>query len=54
VHAAARIGALAGGGEILVSRETLAGIGSFRLSEPRTETLRGFEHPVELVAVDWR
>jgi class 3 adenylate cyclase len=54
VHAAARIGALAGGGEILASRETLAGIESFRLSEPRTETLKGFEHPVEVVAVDWR
>ncbi|MBW3593028.1 MAG: hypothetical protein KY396_04985, partial [Actinobacteria bacterium] len=55
VHAAARIGALAGGGEILVSRDTLDGIGtSFRLSEPRTEELRGFDEPIELVAVDWR
>ncbi len=39
VHVAARVGAAAGAGEILVSTETLDGIGSsFRLSEPRAET----------------
>jgi class 3 adenylate cyclase len=55
VHVAARIGAAAGAAEILVSRETLDGVGTaFRLSEPRTETLKGFEEPVEVVAVDWR
>ena len=54
VHMAARIGAAAGGGEILVSRESLDGGSRFRLSEPRSLTLKGFDDPVELVAVDWR
>jgi class 3 adenylate cyclase len=54
VHMAARIGALAGGGEILVSTESLDGATRFRLSEPRSEMLKGFSEPVELVAVDWR
>ena len=55
VHVAARIGAAAAAGEILVSRETLEGVASaFRLSEPRTESLKGFERPVDVVSVDWR
>jgi class 3 adenylate cyclase len=54
VHMAARIGALAGGGEILVSTASLNGAGRFRLSEPRSETLKGFAEPVELAAVEWR
>jgi class 3 adenylate cyclase len=54
VHMAARIGALAGGGEILVSRESLDGASRFPVSEPRTESLKGFGEPVELVALQWR
>jgi class 3 adenylate cyclase len=55
VHVAARIGAAAGAREILLSRETLDGAGTgFRVSEPRPETLKGFDEPVEVVAVDWR
>jgi class 3 adenylate cyclase len=55
VHVAARIGATAGASEILVSRETLEGIGTaFRISEPRQEQLKGFAEPVEVVSVDWR
>ena len=54
VHMAARIGALAHGGEILVSRESLVGGTRFSLSEPRSEELKGFDGEVELVAVDWR
>ncbi len=54
VHMAARIGALAGGGEILVSRESLDGTARFTFSEPRSEELRGFDEPVELVSVEWR
>jgi class 3 adenylate cyclase len=55
VHTAARIGAAAGAREILVSRETLDGIGTaFRLSEPRAAVLKGFEQPVDVVSVDWR
>jgi class 3 adenylate cyclase len=54
VHMAARIGALAGAGEILVSRESLDGASKFRLADARTEALKGFDEPVELVAVEWR
>lgn len=55
VHVAARIGAAAGAGEILVSRETLDGFATlFGLSEPRAEHLKGFEAPIEVVSVDWR
>jgi class 3 adenylate cyclase len=55
VHLAARIGAAAGAGEILVSRETLDGSGTgFRLLESRAETAKGFEQPVDVISVDWR
>jgi class 3 adenylate cyclase len=55
VHTAARIGAAAGAAEILVSRETLEGVGTaFRISEPRAQALKGLEHPVDVVSVDWR
>jgi class 3 adenylate cyclase len=55
VHTAARIGAAARPGEILVSADTLDGVGTaFRLSQPRAEVLKGFERPVEVVSVDWR
>jgi class 3 adenylate cyclase len=55
VHTAARIGAAAAGGEILVSVETLDGVGTaFRLSEARPQVLKGFEQPVDVVSVGWR
>jgi class 3 adenylate cyclase len=55
VHVAARVGALAGAREIVVSAETLDGMaGSLRVSEPRAEMLKGVEQPVEVVSVDWR
>jgi class 3 adenylate cyclase len=55
VHVAARIGAAARACEILVSRETLDGVGTaFRVSEPRSERLKGLEEPVDVVSVDWR
>jgi class 3 adenylate cyclase/exonuclease VII small subunit len=55
VHVAARIGAAAGGKEILVSRETLDEFASsLRLSAPRSLELKGIAEPVEVVAVDWR
>ncbi len=44
-----------GAAEILVSVETLDGVGgAFRLSEPRSESLKGLEQPVDVVSVDWR
>ncbi|HSK16896.1 MAG TPA: adenylate/guanylate cyclase domain-containing protein [Gaiellaceae bacterium] len=54
VHMAARIGALARGGEILASSESLEGGSRFALSAPRSETLKGFDDAVELVSVEWR
>jgi class 3 adenylate cyclase len=55
VHVASRVGAAAKAGEILVSVETLDGIGTpYRLSEPRSETLKGVEQPIEVVSVAWR
>jgi class 3 adenylate cyclase len=54
VNVAARIGALAGGGEILVSCESIEAGARFPLSQPRSEQLKGFEEPTDLVAVQWR
>jgi class 3 adenylate cyclase len=55
VHVAARIGAAAGAGEILVSADTLESAGGgFRSSARRSETLRGVAQPVDVVAIDWR
>jgi class 3 adenylate cyclase len=55
VHLAARIGALAGGGEILVSRESVeGGPARYRQSEPRQAELKGIEDPVDVIAIDWR
>ena len=54
VHMAARIGALAGAGEILVSVDSLDPGSRVRLKERRAEVLKGFDEPVELAAVDWR
>jgi class 3 adenylate cyclase len=55
VHAAARIGSLAEGDEILASRETAeAAESGHTLSEPRTVTLKGIPEPVEVVAIAWR
>jgi len=55
VHAAARIGALAGASEILASAETLAdGARRFATSEARPVELKGLAEPVEVVSVAWR
>ncbi len=55
VHVASRVGGAAAAGEILVSGETLDGVGgAYRLSAPRTETLKGIGQPIELVSVAWR
>jgi class 3 adenylate cyclase len=54
VHAAARIGALAEGGEVLASVETLDGVGSVSTGEPREVSLKGLAKPVRVVAVDWK
>jgi DNA-binding SARP family transcriptional activator/class 3 adenylate cyclase len=55
VHEAARIGALAGPGEILASRSVAASVvGGLRISEPRMMTLRGISGQTELASIEWR
>jgi class 3 adenylate cyclase len=55
VHRAARIAALAEGGEILASRSTMDGAGSdVRFTATGDVSLKGFTDPVALVRVVWR
>jgi len=53
VHVAARIGAMAAGGEILASRALLSGIQNLALSDPRSVALRGLSEPLEVVSIAW-
>jgi class 3 adenylate cyclase len=53
VHVAARIGALAGGGEVLASVETLAGAGDVPISASREASIRGATAPVEVASISW-
>jgi len=52
VHEAARIAALAEGGEILASRQTVTP--RFSASEPRTVTLKGIAEPMDIVSIQWQ
>ncbi|MDQ4148520.1 MAG: ferredoxin [Actinomycetota bacterium] len=54
VHEAARIAALAEGGEILASKATPGDESRYATSAPRKVTLRGIAEPVEVVAIAWR
>jgi class 3 adenylate cyclase len=54
VHAAARIAALAGPGEILTSAETVGEVTGVATTDPRTVQLKGIADPVDVVAIDWR
>jgi class 3 adenylate cyclase len=55
VHKAARIAALAEGGEVLASEETVAEAdGGFRISVIRDVTLKGFAEPVRMGRLEWR
>ena len=54
VHVAARIGGLAGAGEVLASAETLREAGGGVVSlEPRFVAIRGAAAPVEVASVRW-
>ena len=53
VHVAARVAALAGGGEILATTETIAAAGTVATSEPRTVTVKGVSAPVTFAAISW-
>lgn len=52
VHEAARIAALAEGGQIVASVETVAGT-RFPYAQQRSVTLRGTMEPIEIATVDW-
>jgi class 3 adenylate cyclase len=54
VHEAARIADLGEGGEIVASVATVGDASSYRVSEPRTVTLKGLSEPVDVVSIDWR
>lgn len=54
VHAAARIAALAGPGEILTSAGTVGELAGVETSDPRTVQLKGIADPVDVVAIAWR
>jgi class 3 adenylate cyclase len=55
VHEAARVGALAEGGEILTTCETVESEGlPFPLSNERAVSLKGLAEPVRVVSVEWR
>jgi class 3 adenylate cyclase len=53
VHQGARIAALAGGGEILASRETARQAPDIPSSDPREVLLKGLASPVEIVTIPW-
>jgi class 3 adenylate cyclase len=53
VHEAARIAAIAEGGQVLASRDTAAG-GRYPMGEARSVTLKGISEPMEIVLVTWR
>jgi class 3 adenylate cyclase len=54
VNQASRVGAVADGGEILVSASTLASAShKFTERSRRTVELKGLSAPVEVVSVDW-
>ncbi len=52
VHEAARIAALAEGGEILASVQTVPE--RFQMSEPHTVSLKGISEPMEIASIVWR
>jgi class 3 adenylate cyclase len=54
VHAAARIGAIAGAGEIVASASTVDRLSGIEASERRAVPLKGITEPVEIVTLDWR
>ena len=53
VHLAARVAALANGGEILATAQTLADAGDVTSSNSREATVKGVAAPVSVAAVTW-
>jgi class 3 adenylate cyclase len=53
IHVAARVAALADGGEILATAETLAEAGHVPTGERRTAQVKGVTETLHLAAIDW-
>ena len=53
VHMAARLGALAQGGEILASRTVIEHLEDVKVADSRRVKLRGFSEPIQVEAIDW-
>lgn len=53
VHLAARVGALAGAGEILATSASLAEAGDVTTADPRDVTVKGISAPVAIAAIAW-
>ena len=53
MHLAARVAALANGGEILATAQTLADAGDVTSSNSREATVKGVAAPVSVAAVTW-
>ena len=53
VHVAARVAALAGGGEILATAETLTEAGDVGASETRSAPVKGVTAPVSVATISW-
>jgi class 3 adenylate cyclase len=53
VHLAARVAALANGGEILATADTLAEAGDVATSDPREAALKGVRALVSVASVTW-
>ena len=55
VHKAARVAALAQGGEILATEDTITrAAGEFMTSDPWAVSLKGVAQPVQVTRVEWR
>ena len=53
VHVAARVAALAGGGEILATAETIAAAGNIATSGARSASVKGVTAPVNVAQIAW-
>jgi class 3 adenylate cyclase len=54
VHTAARVGAVAGAGEIIASATSVDGLEDLELPDRRSVILKGIAEPVEIVSIGWR
>jgi class 3 adenylate cyclase len=54
VHEAARVGAIADGGEILATASTVEATGAAAAASEREVMLKGIARPVRVVSIDWR